>query len=464
MIIKINENQFVSLSNLLHEDVYVNNIGVKGGKKVANLTYRKNSSYNSGNKNSTDMIKTSYMDSNLGQNTYEVPIKGGLISYNITDISGVEVMHYFKRSFEKERTIMKLNGEEYDLEMENSEFRDFMETFLTKVGNVVAYRTNEMKSKENGLEFSGICIYPVPSSSRFNDEMAKRIVKNNHTICGLPVQVLTPSLLEKNTKNLEIDKDFIEKNNDYYNSKRFKNGPHQGSHLDDVQNTINKLRKYSNIENEINNANVVVEKLIKQYYYVNNCIKKGTLSDKAIINLSSLFIEYQKCVKNIINASNWFDVIANKTHNQQLRMIAKSIKYTKGPSVEKRTGEIYHLLKDNGFAKGMYESQIYDVCRWEKIPFHIKKLGNDIRMALKNYFMANEDEDLVKKEVEKAKNNVVVVFDDNISGGATLGDICLQLKKLGMNYIIPITFGKMRVSYNQGMNVVINKPEKGFNF
>ena len=30
--------------------------------------------------------------------------------------------------------------------------------------------------------------------------------------------------------------------------------------------------------------------------------------------------------------------------------------------------------------------------------------------------------------------------------------------------MIPITFGKMRTSYSQGIGQVINKPENGFNY
>ena len=122
------------------------------------------------------------------------------------------------------------------------------------------------------------------------------------------------------------------------------------------------------------------------------------------------------------------------------------------------------MLKENGLLKGVYKSKIYDVCRWQPVNFQIKKLGNDIRMALKNYFSPNKDENLVKQEVEKTSGGVVVVFDDNVSGGATLSDICMQLQNLGMKYIIPITFGKMRTSYNQGVGIIINKPDNDFNY
>lgn len=467
MVIKLTEAQYEWLKNakdIINEDVYVNNVSKRGSKNIANLTYSKSGGLNRGNKTSADMLKTGLMDTGGGQSTYEVPLKGGLMSYNITDINGTEVMHYFKREFDNEETTIKIKGEEYNLEMEVPEFKNFMDTFLNKVNAVVEYRTNQFKSQNKDVVFNKVCIYPVPSHSHFNNAMAERIVRYKHNICGLPVQEINTTLLEKNTKNLQKDEDFINNNIDYYNQKRFKIGPHNGTHIQDVDNTINKLSKYENINDEINNTNIIAKKLINQYYAVNVQIKNAKLSSKSLDVLNSLFEEYQNSVKNIREASNWFDVIAQKTHNQNLDKIAKALKYTKIPSVERRTSEIFNILKQNGYLKGVYRDKIFGVQEWESIKFQIKKLGNDIRMALKNYFQPNENQELVKQEVEKATGGVIVVFDDNVSGGATLSDICMNLKNLGFEYLIPITFGKMRTSYNQGMNVTINKPQNGFNY
>ena len=467
MVIKLTEAQYEWLKNakdIINEDVYVNNVSKRGSKNIANLTYSKSGGLNRGNKTSADMLKTGLMDTGGGQSTYEVPLKGGLMSYNITDINGTEVMHYFKREFDNEETTIKIKGEEYNLEMKVPEFKNFMDTFLNKVNAVVEYRTNQFKSQNKDVVFNKVCIYPVPSHSHFNNAMAERIVRYKHNICGLPVQEINATLLEKNTKNLQKDEDFINNNIDYYNQKRFKIGPHNGTHIQDVDNTINKLSKYENINDEINNTNIIVKKLINQYYAVNVQIKNAKLSSKSLDVLNSLFEEYQNSVKNIREASNWFDVIAQKTHNQNLDKIAKALKYTKIPSVERRTSEIFNILKQNGYLKGIYRDKIFGVQEWEPIKFQIKKLGNDIRMALKNYFQPNENQELVKQEVEKATGGVIVVFDDNVSGGATLSDICMNLKNLGFEYLIPITFGKMRTSYNHGMNVTINKPQNGFNY
>lgn len=160
---------------------------------------------------SLDMLKTNLMDNNSGQTTYEVKLKGGFTSYNITDINGTEVMHYFKRKFSNEETRIKLGDTEYDLEMQDSEFRNFMVQFLNKVNAVVEYRARQFMENNKGLTFSNIYIYPVPSSSNFNNEMVKRIVKNNHTIDNLPVSAISSSILKKDTSNLEKDTDFINK-------------------------------------------------------------------------------------------------------------------------------------------------------------------------------------------------------------------------------------------------------------
>ena len=205
MVIKLTEAQYEWLKNakdIINEDVYVNNVSKRGSKNIANLTYSKSGGLNRGNKTSADMLKTGLMDTGGSQSTYEVPLKGGLMSYNITDINGTEVMHYFKREFDNEETTIKIKGEEYNLEMKVPEFKNFMDTFLNKVNAVVEYRTNQFKSQNKDVVFNKVCIYPVPSHSHFNNAMAERIVRYKHNICGLPVQEINATLLEKNTKNL----------------------------------------------------------------------------------------------------------------------------------------------------------------------------------------------------------------------------------------------------------------------
>ena len=83
--IYINEEQL----QRLNEDVYVS--GLK--RKKAKLSYDKRQNAdrvrNMGNYNSSDMLNTGKMDQN-NADTFIVPLKGGINSYNITSIKGTE--------------------------------------------------------------------------------------------------------------------------------------------------------------------------------------------------------------------------------------------------------------------------------------------------------------------------------------------------------------------------------------
>lgn len=472
--VKISESAY---QYYINEDVFINGISNNKNKNIANLTYKRNNNggiaRNRGNMTSLDMLKTNLMDNNSGQTTYEVKLKGGFTSYNITDINGTEVMHYFKRKFSHEETRIKLGDTEYDLEMQDSEFRNFMAQFLNKVNAVVEYRARQFMENNKGLTFSNIYIYPVPSSSNFNIEMVKRIVKNNHTIDNLPVSAISSSILKKDTSNLEKDTDFIDKNRDYYNSERWQTGGNGGSHMQAVDNDLNRLSRLESVKAEIDKANEFTKienrkqtgSLLSQLNYVsarlNNPEKYGAPTLKSIKKLYDLYIGYQEAVKNITIAGEYYDTIAQKYHKPHLKKVAEAIKYSKGPSIEGRTQRILQILKEYNMTNGL-PVKPYDICMWQPANFQIKKLGNDSRMALKNYFSINNDSS--EAELKNTDNSIVVIFDDNISGGATLSDICYQLQKIGVKYMIPITFGKMRTSYSQGIGQVINKPENGFNY
>ena len=472
--VKISESAY---QYYINEDVFINGISNNKNKNIANLTYKRNNNgsiaRNRGNMTSLDMLKTNLMDNNSGQTTYEVKLKGGITSYNITDINGTEVMHYFKRKFSNEETRIKLGDTEYDLEMQDSEFRNFMVQFLNKVNAVVEYRARQFMENNKGLTFSNIYIYPVPSSSNFNIEMVKRIVKNNHTIDNLPVSAISSSILKKDTSNLEKDTDFIDKNRDYYNSERWQTGGNGGSHMQAVDNDLNRLSRLESVKAEIDKANEFTKienrkqtgSLLHQLNYVsarlNSPEKYGAPTLKSIKKLYDLYIGYQEAVKNITIAGEYYDTIAQKYHKPHLKKVAEAIKYSKGPSIEGRTQRILQILKEYNMTNGL-PVKPYDICMWQPANFQIKKLGNDSRMALKNYFSINNDP--AEAELKNTDNSIVVIFDDNISGGATLSDICYQLQKIGVKYMIPITFGKMRTSYSQGIGQVINKPENGFNY
>ena len=465
-IIRINSSQYKSLC----EDVYVNSLNFR--KKQASLTYDKGQR-TKGNLSKTDYLKTDKMNSNNGD-TYEVPLKGGIISYNITSIKGAEVMHYFKRKFEKNgsRTELAISDNEghkelYELVMADSELNQFVSDFKNKVGAVVESKINDFSS-ESGEKLTTLSIYPVPSSSNFNVEMAKILLHTGFN--GMNVQIINSNILRKDTSNLQKDLDFIEKNKEYYNSPY--NPEVEYSHQQQMDTDMNKLRAHSNIykyilgdsDKKIDGLNSLFKKIMRVYYNIRD--KDGNISQNKIEKIGELYGNYVSTYFQLINSARYFSEVEKKQKGRMSNTLLKAIKYSKGPSIKDRTNNIFKLSKQSQSFYNICNINLtkpIDVCEWQPINFQIKKFGNDTRMGLKNYYQPNADElEMVKKEVEKAQNTVIVVFDDNVSGGATLSDICLQLKNLGLNNIIPITFGEMHQQWRVGMTN-ISQPQNGFN-
>ena len=461
----INESQY----KILLEDVYIN--GINNKKKQAKLTYSKNN-YSKGNLSPNDKLKTDKMNINNGD-TYEVPLKGGIISYNITSIKGKEVMHYFKRNLGKsggktELAFKNEKGEKefYELVMENSEFQQFLKDFERKVGAVVNSKISDFKT-EDGKQPTELSIYPVPSSSNFNITMGKILSVTGFE--GMNVRLINSNILKKDTSKLMKDLDFIEKNKEYYNSPygrtSDKNGTHElpYSHQDQLDTDLNKLIAHSNINKYIDELNSLGTKLIQTY----NSRNKQNITPRQIERIGDLYGKYVLTYEQLVNSATYKSTIENKYKTRMANKLIKAIKYSKGPSIEGRTIGIYNIARQSQSFND-YDIQTktpLDVCQWETINFEIKKFGNDTRMGLMNYYQKNnnaDDAEMVEQEIEKARNTVVVVFDDNVSGGATLSDICLQLKKLGINNLIPITFGEMSQQWRVGMTDVY-KPENGFN-
>ena len=140
--------------------------------------------------------------------------------------------------------------------------------------------------------------------------------------------------------------------------------------------------------------------------------------------------------------------------------VFKQIKYAKGPSIEGRTKAIQNIVASIlGKTYISNQANQLEIVEIRPQDFQIKNLTNDLRMGMRNYF---KPKDNIEEELKKINGTVFVIFDDNISGGATLSDICYQAKQLGIKYIIPITFGQMREKYTIG-RLSVNKPQ-GWNY
>ena len=68
--------------------------------------------------------------------------------------------------------------------------------------------------------------------------------------------------------------------------------------------------------------------------------------------------------------------------------------------------------------------------------FEIKSLDDKSRRSIEGLFKLNPK---MKDMRSKLEGKHIVIFDDNISSGATLDDICLELKRYNVASILPIT-------------------------
>ena len=511
--IKLKEIQLKFLQNSLNEDVYTKNID--RNNKKANISYKKGFNANSFLTNTltpSESIRTDKMDSS-NSDTYIVPLKNGINSYNITSIEGKEIMHYFKRHFSDEATTVaiKVNGkkENYELNMENNEINQFLKQFVDKINFIIYDYVSKHRELTNRkiYRMSQVCIYPVKSSSNFNSKVADLLLRYNKNLFGLPVVKLNEKLLRKDASNIQKDEDFISKNLAYYNSRRgryntvgdavFDPGVRTQTHMNGLNSDLNMFKARNELNKEIGNLNNMVKTLLTDLYAYRTALNKG--NEKLVqyygVKIASEFPQY--CLsgqdKEIIKFASYVDDMGNKiakrnenpTASAADKASGKNLLYyrakksTKTPSVDKNTSEIiqitkqynpeaYNSLSRNKFVyQGKYVSVLdtIKVMYREPIDYQIKKIFNDSRMGLKNVFSFDEKElELAKEQIA---GNVLVIFDDNISGGATLSDICAQFLSIGVKHIIPITFGKMFQQWGGAINkgfAKIYEPENGFVF
>lgn len=451
--INLTESQFAKIfENLSNEEVYAASISNRGrGNAQIELGYSKGR-HNGKRLSDTDYLNTDKMDNN-GHDTYEVPLKGGYTSYNITSIHGTEIMHYFKRKFAKnEDTFLKVKNEqgeeaEFKLKMKDEEYSRFVQQFFKKVNNVISWKMDEFKEENPDSEFSTVSIYPVPSSSRFNDEMAKAMT--HYSFCGLKNQVINKDILKKGLENIERDEEFISHNKEYYNSYSYNANPYLSSinttttHNQSVNTALNRINAIKKAQENIFEFNAIVTNMVKLYSSINHNSKNINILNRKINDLTQYFKQGVDLLRKMSDDSEYYSEEDNKTHRPFMSNIINSIKYGKQPSAEANAEGIYDLIKKNLRGSGYGKKDMFDMMKVQKKSFQIKNYLNDVRMALKGYYTPNSDDTFVKNELDKAMGSVFVIFDDNVSGGATLSDIVMQLSKLGIKYIIPITFGEM---------------------
>lgn len=507
---KINENDIKeavksALGMLMEYGVYADRRNINDKKKTIGITYNTTDSRNKGNALQNDSLKTDKMETDNGADTYNVKLKNGFECYNITSINGLNIMHYFKRKWDNKETKVGVKTEkgveDYELKMKDAEWQKFLNRFKRKVGFVVDYHLSKLE-KGNGAKINTISIYPVPSSSRFNEEMAKELQRTS--LNGLGVQVIPPDILKKDLRNLEKDSDFIEKNKDFYSAKYSPDDSSRTTVGKKLDASMAKFRALTEFQKKTaDELNQIVNEIRIKYFQLS--FRNRGEAKNSLTTIKNMLILYVRYIMLIHQAKNLSYNLGGKngriyfTHDGEYKIIRPKTP-KKGPSgletltkvsgmlfdwgkylinngqsdekLAKKFSEIdFEIISDAIKKRKADKSNDYYLQFWEPVPFEIKNLSNGERMGVKGIYNPNnltpEDAERIQMEVEKTKGTAVVVFDDNVSGGATLSDVCYQLSQLGMENIIPITFGQMPEKWTQG-RITLTKPTdvngQGFNF
>ena len=467
-VIKITKDDILemvtSVVNILREDAFINNLDKRN--KKANITYKKGKPGWHERKYSGDYLNTDKMEQ-LNSDTYAVKLKCGLTSYNITDINGTQVMKYFKHYFDRnENTEIKdpSSKETFKLDMETREFDEFRRDFFAKVDAVIQHCINNFE----GEYFNQVTIYPVPSSSNFNTKMAKEMEKLSFTGVKHGTVVLKEDLFWKDYKNIQRDEDFIDKNKNYYDSQLYDKKNSDETHNNSVTTAKNRYEQMALVFSYIKKINMLVKDIVKTITVDRSINKTGQTGKEysdslgrrilpMYITLSSLYDELEGPLERLY----FEDDYTKKQHKILSKNLIKKLEYGK-PAVNALNTEIaYNLVKPYLYGKKNSMGNPIDKVNIRPLSdniFSIKSITNDIRMGLKGFFSINRD--IAEKDLDPVKNTIFVIFDDNVSGGATLSDICSQLMQYGVKFIIPITFGRMRESYNKSQTLQITKPEQ----
>lgn len=97
--------------------------------------------------------------------------------------------------------------------------------------------------------------------------------------------------------------------------------------------------------------------------------------------------------------------------------------------------------------------------------FEIKALDDKVRKAIENLFTLNDEgyDKRGKSLEERIKGKNIIIFDDNISSGATLDDMCLTLLRHGAKSVLPITMAIIPPTVYGNHDMSSFKDRKGIN-
>lgn len=443
----------------LDEIVYVNN--ADSSTKKANVTYEKGKNRPKGDSLNfvpNDSLKTDKMDQN-DSGTYEVTLKNGFKSYNITSINGENIMHCLKYRYDKKnKAKAKIGGSEFELSMDDKSYKDFMSQFLNKMKIIIEDFLSKRKNGNEGIE--KICLYPVKSTSNFNIEIANEIAS---TIGNGKITVLNDNILTKDTNGIELDNDFIGLNKAHYNGTYYAHpgvgGTDDSTVMQQVQTYYNKCMAVKNDEsgenvvgNYIDKANAMSMSILQR---VKNFLEKNIKLD---VNALANNIKSYRMVVNNKPELYYVSAIDNKVHRIRVDKIIVPDK-----NLEDEFEAVSNFIAKN--YPNLTGGKLISFHKFVRKPYEIKSIANNIRMAFTGYYRPTKEPNLINREKKKIANSLLIIFDDNISGGATLSDVCGVFNKkpfmVPKENIIPITLGKMSEKWAL-QSIPLSKPKNYF--
>ena len=228
------------------------------------------------------------------------------------------------------------------------------------------------------------------SSSDFNKRVGEAI--SEHLGSGSDYTYFKPDIFVKSVKDIEIDYDWINRNADNIDKLT-------PSELEALKR---RIFKWINVDEQIRTLYGDIKKLNDEI--------------NSIIALKSE--KRGRPTKFVSDRKN-----AIKDKQQQIDTI-----------LQHNIGRPIQYVDDEGNVKS-----------WE-----IKHLEGRLRKAIKGFMQLNPK---YNNYTNKFKGKKIVIFDDNISSGATMDDCCLCLQKIGVNLndILVLTFGVMQPTvYSRG--------------
>ena len=327
--------------------------------------------------------------------------------------------------------------------------------------------------KRNGIEMSDICYIAYPSSSSsFNETFCHKYLKPTLVENGAPssIEILDKQIIKN--YNITINQDLARELGcdkvDVYNLEMFAQELHDAADVFTIRQTINnELKRVINAinKNDVNqyyqytSLNNRKEKEDKSYHtdngmYMTNADKEAWKKSRSNGVERDVKLKKGNSKKDYSVEENFYATAEKLMKNKALieQYYSKQHKAEAAAAVQQRVagyGDIdYGKDDEKGYSTKWMDKQVANSeanvdnlasgANWE-----IKKFDEVCRHVLNDLFRLDHEFD----NVDKSK--AIVVFDDNVAGGATLDSICETLvASWGGNekLVIPITLSFMHVT------------------